>query len=730
MNGNLVFYDTSLHTYRTNFNDWYIDPDCDIEISNDGLTAIIKKFNPISWCMRSNESTKTNTFIGEKYSHWKLKISNLESIYNQSNNIDLLPFRATGDGNSIYKVHGVMVCPLMANEEYFYRFPWDMGIPGGSWKDWNGGWQVCGYIYNGIKDRSPFNKFSDGWGANSNCQIGIGIYKNIKPDSSKYIIADPLPTNGDSVDVTKQYIKYTRWKGNAIYVPTINDDNTVTWTEQGQYKEIVDISDNPIIVTIIPQDSNGVTLHKNNIWKGYVENHNVRRSFKTVKNCLAKYYQGIENDDKIVIPYILPEGRDTNDTIYYSIPTAREISDIYNYNPHTLRLEIPSKNSKTYVNWFNRYTAENIQDFYKIEKGTQKRLYLGGFYINNDIDNPIKLYYTSSKYQESQRYYTLDGLCNNGGTSTNATGVCRINNLQIIFKATANNTFKFSTAYRSFQGFKGDIDIVHLDENNNFVYPGETCKFGFIPIQLNSTFANSNISKIKREWICWRELTNMCYAFEMMPNLTELQSYDGDEIKFFPHNAGQSGQSANVLYGWPYFYEYTKNNDGTVIKSQKSVNEGYSIIQAFDRCPKLTRIEPILNVKYFPNESYVYWAFGTETTAITHLRIKGINNFNWDFANTTNFGLPNLDAESIKYIFDNAEDLVSKRYNENNIDTNNVSSKYPGIYFDPINVRSSESYNGLSINCPSEWKDKITNEMVTNMNAKGWTVKINGEIYT
>ena len=28
----------------------------------------------------------------------------------------------------------------------------------------------------------------------------------------------------------------------------------------------------------------------------------------------------------------------------------------------------------------------------------------------------------------------------------------------------------------------------------------------------------------------------MPYAFEMMPNLTEIQAYDGDEIVLFPHN--------------------------------------------------------------------------------------------------------------------------------------------------------------------------------------------------
>lgn len=723
MNNNLAIYDSSLHTYRTNFKDWYIDPDCDIEISDDGLTAVIKKFNPVRWCMRSNESTKTNTHISSVFSHWKLKITNLASIYNASNNIDLLPFRATGDGNSIYKVHGVMVSPLMANEEWFYRFPWDMGISGGSWKDWNGGWQVCGYIYDGIKDRCPFNSFSDGWGSNNNCQIGIGIYKNISPDPNKYIIADPLPTSAASVDVSKQYIKYTRWRGNSVHTPTINADNTVTWTETGTYSEIVDISDNPIVVQLIPQDSAGVSLHKDNVWKGYIENINIRRNFKTVENCLAKYYEGYTSNGKLIIPYKFPEGRDTNDTIYYLIPKSTELSNLFNYTPLTLRLEVASPNSNTYVNWFNNFTENNIQDFYRIESGDQQRLFLGGYYINNDANTPIKLYYTSSKYDETQRYYIFDNLCYSGGTSSNATGVCRINNLKVIFKATENNTFMFSTAMRSFQGFKGELEIEHIDQNGNLVYPGKTCMFGFIPLQLNSTFAGSNISKIKREWICWNYLTNMPYAFEMMPNLTEIQSYDGDEITFFPHN--ETNKYSEKYSGWPGFYDYTLNASGQVV-SKKTDAEGYSLVQAFDRCPNLTRIEPILNVKYFPTANFVYWMFGNQSTAVTHLRLKGINNFNWDFTNTTNFGLPNLDAESIKYIFDNAEDLVTYKYNSANTDPNNVLSDYPDIQWDRVNIRSSISENGLTINCPTEWQDKITTEMVSQMNAKGWTVQIAG----
>lgn len=88
--------------------------------------------------------------------------------------------------------------------------------------------------------------------------------------------------------------------------------------------------------------------------------------------------------------------------------------------------------------------------------------------------------------------------------------------------------------------------------------------------------------------------------------------------------------------------------------------------------------------------------------------------------------MPNLDVESIKYIFDNAEDLVTYKYNSANIDPNNVLSGYPDIQWDRINIRSSISENGLTINCPIEWQDKITTEMVSQMNAKGWTVQIAG----
>jgi hypothetical protein len=95
----------------------------------------------------------------------------------------------------------------------------------------------------------------------------------------------------------------------------------------------------------------------------------------------------------------------------------------------------------------------------------------------------------------------------------------------------------------------------------------------------------------------------MPYAFEMMPNLTEIQAYDGDEIVFFPHN--ETNNYSEKYSGWPGFYDYTLDANGNVTNKTSNA-EGYSLVQAFDRCPKLTRIEPILNVKYFPTADFVY----------------------------------------------------------------------------------------------------------------------------
>lgn len=680
------------HTYRCDFNDWIIRDGCEVEITKNGTVAKIKKFHPYGWCMRSNESPKRNTDISAKYSHWKLHIQGLANV-NVNGSIPYLPFHPSGDGGQTYRVHGFMSCPLMSNAEWFFRFPWDMGITSGSWKDQNGGWSACGYIYDGVRDRCPFTSFSDGWGDNSNCQMGIGIYRDIQPDTNLYVYTDSLPSSSSAVDVNKKYVKYTVGpNGCPQYIPTINADGTVKWTQDGYYTETVDISDNPIIITLQPQDSTGYDPSTEEIFKAYVGEQKVYDKDKTVENTLEEYFKAYRLDDgSVVLPNVFPQQYDTSEQTRYLLPSANKIADLYDYSPKTLRMEMDAFNTGTYAQWYTDKLAEVDFGGADGDPGIILRSgkYLCGKVCQNSEDNPIVLTIPYSGRRGTgnaeDSYKSWDGLTYDGETRDGA----KINNLKIIFKAVHPDCNQMvSVMMRAFQTYDGNVDIIHEDSEGNVITAHDAMLqgWGLCPLGLRSTFAGSTIPVIKREWFSWFRTQYIPYAFELMPNLTEIQAYEGDEIVFWPHNVpGCSGQ-------WPYW-----------IKVGNAMNpESYDMVQAFRGCSNLARIEPVLNVKYFPHAGFVYWAFGGIDN-LKHVRIKGINNFNWDFTNTTNFGMRNLDRESIRYIFDNAEDLVATPYDPNNVDEANVSSTYPDLRFDHVNFRSNVSANGLTINCPHDW---------------------------
>ena len=70
------------------------------------------------------------------------------------------------------------------------------------------------------------------------------------------------------------------------------------------------------------------------------------------------------------------------------------------------------------------------------------------------------------------------------------------------------------------------------------------------------------------------------------------------------------------------------------------------------------------------------------------------------FKKIENLYLPKLNAECILFMLVRLADQVGTPYNASNIDTNNVSSSYPGIYFDHKNIRSSRSVSGLKVTIP------------------------------
>lgn len=286
------------------------------------------------------------------------------------------------------------------------------------------------------------------------------------------------------------------------------------------------------------------------------------------------------------------------------------------------------------------------------------------------------------------------------------------------------------------------------------------------------------------------------YAFNNASNLVEIPSYPGTE------------------------------DENTIIPASYVEN-------AFNGCSKLTVVGPILDLIVVKPGSAAN--IFNNCSVLSHIRIKNLNHGNWNFDNVSRNGIKHgtlaaLDAECVKYLFDNLSDLTTSdpaRHVEtiDNSFKNWTSDYFNGSYYTPdydytlshvtrfncrkryatadeavyiasttrkltemqIRITGMQSgdkvifgatgsvplyeitangvysitkettttmgfklvnentdlrsdvvigiENGLdytnpvvssaSIYCPAEWEDKITDDMVSNANAKGWFIYIN-----
>jgi len=126
----------------------------------------------------------------------------------------------------------------------------------------------------------------------------------------------------------------------------------------------------------------------------------------------------------------------------------------------------------------------------------------------------------------------------------------------------------------------------------------------------------------------------------------------------------------------------------------------------------MTYFGPVVNCVNVTNRYRMFVA-----DILTDIRIKNLNNGDWYFddTNASKGGyLPNLDADSIKYLFDNLMDLTT--YDES-------LTSHTG----KAGVASAE------LHCPAKWQTTYNavdgndfSDLVTAANAKNWTVFVGG----
>lgn len=512
------------------------------------------------------------------------------------------------------------------------------------------------------------------------------------------MIAMPINRGGDQGEAT--VASFHPWDcGTRVFTTDgiltgLGSDGSYRQTCIGIYGGTTqDIIDCDITVELLPNNAEWKPYEEES-WTAKKDDSTCLKN-KTVENCLKEYYEGYISTqswgDVIVLPNKQPTYLD-NTSAKYKLPPASEIVDLYDYDLTKIAWYM-NATADDYVDWMNNYYEELFNECknYTIEQLMPYALQAKGHYKSMHLlnpNNPLRVIVPAANPDREDQWVALDGIIRNG-ISTNST----IQHLQLVIRHTGQKfSTGFSTGFRLFQSFRGNLDdIIHEDVDGNVVLPKDV-NWGFRPTQFNATFSNAQIPIVKKDWFNISRLCSLAYAFDNNSYINEWQAYEGSEIVISPTNISVNHET----YKWPYYYNENK----------VGVADGASLTQAFAGCSNLTRIEPIINVTYLGPLSR-YRAF--EIPKVTHLRLKGLNSFDWDFT-SSQFNLKSLDTESVKYIFDNLTDIVTIKYDEANVDVNNVHSSYPDLLFDHINFRSNKS--NLIINCPLTWWG-LSNSIIT-----------------
>ena len=250
---------------------------------------------------------------------------------------------------------------------------------------------------------------------------------------------------------------------------------------------------------------------------------------------------------------------------------------------------------------------------------------------------------------------------------------CTINNLTIQF---LQDNIYVTSLVRGFRNCTTN-NIIVLDKNGDDTYEN------FKGSQLTGTFewfGGSNIPSFINYGAKYNDGVNLCsWMFSQCWQITDI-AYNGDD-------------------------RFSADNEITV-------NSG--CVQMFENCRELISCGPVINFGNFSvtnpevnSEKGYHMFFACDK--LQDIRLQNLNGPVWHFDDNEEQGyLPALNEESVKYLFDNLTDLT--KYNPDDTSGMNPKSEHGDLY------------------CPTEWSDKITQDMIIAAAAKNWNIYVGGEL--
>lgn len=625
----------------------------------------------------------------------KLGDSEPESIMFDSPNTWIKPgefdyFKFANDAGG-YFVHGLWIAPFVPWGTY--SWPWDLGVTSGGLKDVNDGYSRWGYVQDGVYKNltSGMNK-SFPENVKGDYKVAISVWfntPNYTDDSGRAcldlgdrpIVITFLDGRFDNYNWVLQAGAVAEWS---------TDKRTCTIHRIPASKHCVFISDNSdkTIATVrkdlsdVYADVSGLTYHYRRLvvgdpssvecWDAHVGDEQVYHKDRTLENCWTKYGIGTVID-------VMYEGiRDK----YFSVNMSGIPSDIT--SP-----VLPS--------------ISDLEEYLQPLYDSDKPLIIWNHPIHNiEFWDAIKQYYATHPF-----IYVNSGYTNTSGY-TNADSMHKCMNL-----------FKNS-------GITGDVHII-FDGNEIYNFLSEVfygCTLNKVTIELRH---ESNISSLQ-------------YLFRKA-NVKEIEVIDenGNPKKFNAHDFDTIFEYGNPPEIFPDIIKNTLCLKTSIqfafsycihLKVFVPVRNWDIIVnngqQAFQQCNSLVKIGPVLNVGYINNmeqnddttNNMLYMFNGC--TSLTDVRIKNLNGSYVKFDDSHIGNIPNLDAESIQYLFDNLTDLSTYSEDADHSDVSNLPKAPHGDLYCPAKWGEYTDDDGNIV------ASKVTDDMIAKANARNWDVYIGG----
>lgn len=596
-----------------------------------------------------------------------------------------------------YFVHGLWIAPV--SPWGCYSWPWNLGVTSGGLKDVNDGYARWGYVYDSVYKNltSGMNK-SFPENVKGDYKVAISVWfntSNYTDDSGRAcldlgdrpIVITFLDGRFDNYNWVLQAGAVAEWSADkrTCTIHRIPASNHCVFISNNADKTIAtvrkDLSD-------VYADVSGLTYHYKSLvvgdpssvecWDAHVGDEQVYHKDRTLENCWTKYGIGTVTDI---------------------------VAEDVRYNKFSVDMSgIPSDITSPVLP-----SISDLEEYLQPLYGSDKPLIAWNHPIHNiEFWEVIKQYYATHPF-----IYITDNLPNTSSYTM------------------ADSMYNCGSLFKN-SGITGDVHII-FDGNTVYNF-------------LNEFFYGCTLNKVTIELRHESNISSLQYLFRMA-SVKEIEVIDenGNPKKFNAHDFDTIFEFGNPPEIFPdiikntlrlktdiqFAFSYCKHLKVFVPVRNWDIIVGDGQ-QAFQQCNSLIRIGPVLNVGYINNmehyndntmENTILHIFDG-CTSLTDVRIKNLNGSYVKFDDSHIGNIPNLDAESIQYLFDNLTDLSTYSEDADHSSKSNLPKAPHGDLYCPAKWGEYTDEDGNVV------ASKITDEMIAIANAKNWDVYIGGVLQT